>query len=108
MEVWKKAMDLVELIYKTTRQPSFSKDYVLIDQIRRASVPVASNIAEGMERDGNKELIHFLYISKGSAGELICQLDIAYRLQYLNKEQFTEMHDLAAEINKSLRGFIKY
>ena len=82
MDVWKKAMNLTRFIYQTTNQTSFSKDYYLVNQIRKSSVSIASNIAEGVERDGNKELINFLYIAKGSCGELRCQLYIARDQQY--------------------------
>jgi four helix bundle protein len=56
MEVWKKSMNLTRVIYQSTNQPSFSKDYNLVNQIRRSVISIPSNIAEGFERDGNKEL----------------------------------------------------
>jgi four helix bundle protein len=108
MEVWKKSMNLTRLIYQTTNQPSFSKDYNLVNQIRRSAISIPSNIAEGMERDGNKELINFLYIAKGSCGELRCQLFIAKDQQYLQADSFQEMYNLATEISFSLNKLIKY
>ena len=108
MEVWKKSMNLTRLIYQTTNQPSFLKDYNLVNQIRKSAVSIASNIAEGVERDGNKELIHFLYIAKGSCGELRCQLYIAKDQQYLQADSFQEMYNLATEISVSLNKLIKY
>jgi four helix bundle protein len=56
MEVWKKAMHLTRLIYQNTNKPAFVKDYNLVNQIRKSAISIASNIAEGVERDGNKEL----------------------------------------------------
>jgi four helix bundle protein len=108
MEVWKKSMILSRLIYQTTNQPSFLKDYNLVSQIRKSAVSIASNIAEGVERDGNKELINFLYIAKGSCGELRCQLYIAMDQQYLQSDSFQEMYNLATEISVSLNKLIKY
>ncbi len=66
MELWQKSMDLTIQIYHETNRAIFSKDYELTKQIRRSSISIHSNIAEGFERDGNKEFINFLYIAKGS------------------------------------------
>ncbi len=74
--VWKKSKDLAVYIYKLTNTGSFSKDFGLRDQIRRAAVSIPSNIAEGDERDTNKESVRFLYIAKGSLAELLTQLEI--------------------------------
>ena len=108
MEVWKKSMNLTQLIYQNTNQPGFVKDYNLVNQIRRSAISIASNIAEGFERDGNKELINFLFIAKGSCGELRCQLYIAKDQQYLQADSFQEMYNLATEISVSLSRLIKY
>jgi len=108
MVVWKKSMILTRLIYQTTNQPSFLKDYNLVSQIRKSAVSIASNIAEGFERDGNKEFINFLYIAKGSCGELRCQLYIAKDQHYLQADSFQEMYNLATEISVSLNKLIKY
>ena len=75
IESWKKARELTTLIYKITSIGNFARDFGLRDQIRRASVSIASNIAEGFERDGTKEFVQFLYIAKGSAGEVKTQCD---------------------------------
>lgn len=108
MEVWKKSMNLTRLIYQHTNKPSFMKDYNLVSQIRKSAISIASNIAEGAERDGNKELINFLYIAKGSCGELRCQLYIAKDQNYLQADNFQEMYNLATEISFSLNKLIKY
>jgi len=108
MEVWKKSMYLTRLIYQITNQSSFAKDYNLVNQIRRSAISISSNIAEGVERDGNKELINFLYFAKGSCGELRCQLYIAKDQQYLQADSFQEMYNLATEISVSLNKLIKY
>ena len=108
METWKRTINLIKLIYSSTNQPEFYKDYYLINQLRKSSVSIASNIAEGFERDGNKEFVNFLYIAKGSCGELRCQLHIAYDQKYLNQEQFREMYNMALQISYSLNKLIKY
>ena len=70
LDVWKEARRLTKEIYAATPDAKFSKDFGLRDQIRRAAVSVMSNIAEGFERGGNQEFIQFLYIAKGSCGEV--------------------------------------
>ncbi|MBK7938572.1 MAG: four helix bundle protein [Lewinellaceae bacterium] len=82
LRVWNDAMDLTENIYRMTQEPSFSRDFALKDQIRRAAVSIASNIAEGDERGTNRESVHFFNIAKGSAAEVITQLNIAHRIGY--------------------------
>ena len=108
MEVWKKSMNLIRLIYNETKRTTFSNDHYLVYQLRKSSVSIASNIAEGIERDGNKELINFLFIAKGSCGELRCQLYIAKDQQYLKDDIFQEIYNLASEISISLNKLIKY
>lgn len=70
LKVWQKARELANLIYSVTRQETCSRDFGLVDQIRRAAVSVISNIAEGFERGSYTEFIQFLYIAKGSCGEV--------------------------------------
>ncbi|MFK5958258.1 MAG: four helix bundle protein [Lutibacter sp.] len=106
---WQKARELNSIIYAITNtNNSFSKDYGLRDQIRRASVSISSNIAEGFERETTKEFIWFLYIAKASAGEFRSQLYLAFDLDYISKNQFEEIKLKINEISKLLSGFIKY
>lgn len=104
MRVWQKARELSFLAYKIF---SRSKDYGFRDQVQRAAVSVMNNIAEGFERKGNKELTRFLYISKGSCGEVRSMLQLASDLGYINKEDFGRLNALSIEISKMLAGFIK-
>ncbi len=88
LEVWKEARRLTQQVYQATEDTRFSKDFGLRDQIRRASVSVMSNIAEGFERGGNQEFMQFLYIAKGSCGEVRSQLYMALDQGYVSKEHF--------------------
>ena len=105
---WQKARAMNVLIYKLSGQGLFSKDFSLKDQIRRASISVMSNIAEGFERNGNKEFIQFLSVAKASNAELRSQLFIAMDLKYINKEQFDEVYKLSIESGKIINGFMEY
>jgi four helix bundle protein len=85
IKAWQKARILTEEIYGITKTEEFSKDFGLKNQIRKASVSIMSNIAEGFERDGNSEFQQFLSISKGSCGEVQSQLYVAENLSYINE-----------------------
>ena len=86
LEIWKDARALTRAVYQLTSDPRFSKDFGLRDQIRRASVSIMSNIAEGFERGGNQEFIQFLYVAKGSCGEVRSQLYAAMDQNYLDQK----------------------
>jgi four helix bundle protein len=83
LNIWKHSMDLVENIYKLVKLFPKEETYALSDQLRRAVVSIPSNIAEGSNRNTDKEFIQFLYIALGSASEVETQLLIAARLNYL-------------------------
>lgn len=87
IEAWQKARDLVRRVYHISQGSEFSRDYALKDQMRRAAISIMSNIAEGFERNGNKEFIHFLSIAKGSAGEVRSQLYVALDQRYIDKDR---------------------
>ena len=105
---WQKALELSDLIYHLTNNPAFSKDYGLKDQIRRASVSVVSNIAEGFERESNNQFIYFLVIAKASAGELRAQLYIAKNQKYISDDEFNLITEKVTEVSKTVSGFISY
>ena len=96
-------MNLTEGIYNITRKGKFSKDFGLGNQIQKASVSIASNIAEGDERNTNKESIHFLNIAKGSTAEVITQLSVAYRIEYIEESIFTKFENQAEKVRASLK-----
>lgn len=105
--VWQRSRDLAVEISKITNQGHFKKDFGLRDQIRRASVSVPSNIAEGDERDTDKDAIRFFFMAKGSLAELRTQLDIARRIGYLSEEVFQSLEEKAILIGKMLGSLIK-
>ena len=108
LEVWIAAKDASVMIYKITENESLRKDFGLKDQIRRASISVISNIAEGFERNVNKEFIQFLSIAKGSAGEVRAQLYIIKELNFINEEEFVLLYEKVTQVSKMLSGFINY
>jgi four helix bundle protein len=91
--VWQKAQELAVAIYQITRSPRFAREFALVDQIRRAAVSVSSNIAEGDERDTDKDAVRFFFIAKGSIAELRSQLDLSCKVELLpEKESPISMH----------------
>ena len=105
---WQKARQLTKEIYRLTSQKEFSRDFALKDQIRRASVSVMSNIAEGFERSGTGEFTHFLTTAKGSAGEVRSQLYVALDQAYVTPDIFSTLNLTVTEISKMLAGLMDY
>lgn len=108
IEGWKTARQLTNVIYKFSEQGMFSKDYGLKDQIRRASVSVMSNIAEGFESRTDTQFINFLGHAKGSAGEVRSQLYVALDLKYISQQQFVEAYEFADKSSRQISRFINY
>jgi four helix bundle protein len=108
LEGWKIARELTQMVYKISSVGEFARDFGLRDQIRRASVSILSNIAEGFERGGDKEFLQFLAMTKGSCGEVRSQLYIALDQSYIDAEQFKEVSDKAVEVSQIISGLIKY
>ena len=106
LPVWQKARNLVVRIYKVTQQGKFARDYSLVEQIRRSSISVPCNIAEGFERGSRKEFIQFLYIAKASAGELRSQLLIASDLGYLDEKISTDLRSEIIQTSEQLGALI--
>lgn len=108
LKCWQKSKLLAVTVYGLTNSSPFSKDFGLRDQIRRSSISVPSNIAEGFERNGTKEFIQFISIAKGSLGELRTQLLIAHELDYVSKIEFESCNSLAIETSKLCNGLLTY
>lgn len=108
IEAWRLARKLTKEVYIISNAASFSKDFGLKDQIRRASISIMSNIAEGFERRGSKEFMHFLSIAKGSVGEVKSQLYIALDLGYIDEKIFRNLLGVCNEISKKAGGLISY
>jgi four helix bundle protein len=101
---WQKARELTKNIYEVTKQGDFRKDFGLRDQIRRASVSIMSNVAEGFERGGRSEFHQFLVISKGSCAELRSQLYVSLDVGYIDLRTFQTLDALAKETSRVIGG----
>lgn len=108
IEAWQDAKILVTNIYEAAAEGRFARDFGLRDQIRRAAISTMSNIAEGFERGSNKDFVRFLYMAKGSAGEVRSQLYAAIDLSYLEEQKANELIRLAQVISRRISAFIKY
>jgi len=108
LEVWQLAKNVANEIYDLTSVGKFSHDYVLRDQIRRAVVSIFSNIAEGFERNGNKEFVQFLSIAKASCGEVRAQLIFAKDREYITEHQFNSILKNLVSLSNQIAGFAKY
>ena len=107
LKVWQKGIELVKVIYGITNDFPKAEQFGLISQIRRCSVSIPSNIAEGCGRHSDKELIHFLYITLGSASELETQIIISQELGFLEKGKSEDIQVLILEIIKMTSSLIK-
>ena len=108
LKTWQLARELCQIIHKLTLKDQFSRDFKLVGQIKSSSGLIMDNIAEGFERDGNKEFIQFLSISKGSCGETRSQLYRALDSQYISQIEFDEAYKMTIEESKMLKSFIQY
>jgi four helix bundle protein len=108
IKAWQKAKEMTVLLYKETAEGDIKKDFDLVRQMRRAAISITSNIAEGFERQTQKEFIQFLFIAKGSVGELRSQLTIAKELDLLNGEVVETLQNECLNISKMIGNLIKY
>ena len=108
IEVWKLSIQLTKQIYVLTNSiKGLWYDYSLKEQIRKSVVSIASNIAEGFERETNLEFIRFLYIAKASCGELRTQIFILYQLTYISENRHKEINLICKKISGMLMNLIK-
>lgn len=108
LDVWKKAMDLVISVYRSTEAFPKEERFGLTSQIRRAAVSVPANIAEGAARHSSKEFAHFLSNAQGSASELETELLIARRLGFLNETVYRELRAALDSIGRMMIGLTKH
>ena len=105
-KVWQRAKDLAVFIYRITKQGDVAKDFGFRDQIRRASVSIPSNIAEGDELGSNKQAVKFFYIAKGSSAELLTQSIIALEIDYIDAKSFAHIETECTAISGMLGRLI--
>ncbi len=103
---WQKSIALAKTVYQLTADYPSDERFGLVNQMRRCSVSIPSNIAEGYGRGTDNELVHFLYISLGSSNELDTQLTISFELSFIDKEKYKEIEQLNHEVNKMLSSLI--
>jgi four helix bundle protein len=104
LDVWNKSIDLVLEIYEFTKKFPKLEEHALLSQMRRAAISIPSNIAEGAGRQTKKEFIQFLYIAQGSASEIDTQLEIAFRLGYLDDAEKMKLDVQINNIGKMITG----
>ena len=97
---------MVKHIYKLSSSFPSDEKYALVQQINRAAVSVASNIAEGTSRNGCQEKIHFINVSYSSLMEIVCQTEIAYELGYLNKDAVEDISKKAKKLSVKMSNYI--
>jgi len=108
LEVWQKSRDLAGQVYRLTSAGSFARDFGLRDQVRRCSVSIMANIAEGFGRKSQNEFANFLNYSHGSAAELQSHLYVALDLGYINLELFNKLYDECERISKMVLRLQNY
>ncbi len=107
LRVWQRGKDLAVFIYRTSSGGSFARDYGLRDQIRRATVSIPSNIAEGDELSTDKQAVRFFYTAKGSSAEVLTQSIIAYEIGYITKDTFHYIQKECQSISGMLTRLIQ-
>ena len=108
LNVWKAARELMRLVYTASTNSPFPRDRPLQDQIRRASISVMANIAEGFERGGDKEFLQFLAQAKGSCGEVRSHLAVALDLALISADLHAELERKAVATSRMIASLMKY
>jgi four helix bundle protein len=104
--IYKNSRVLAKQVYDITKDSTFLHDYRFVQQIRASAGSISDNIAEGFERQGNKEFLNFLFIAKGSCGELRSQINRAYDVGYINEETYRQMYNDCKRLSSSIYRFI--
>ncbi|PIY71764.1 four helix bundle protein [Candidatus Roizmanbacteria bacterium CG_4_10_14_0_8_um_filter_33_9] len=108
LEIWKLSLIITKVIYDLVAKERFKHDFVLVNQIKRATISISSNIVEGFEKNNNNKFIRFLKISKGSVGEVRNQINIALITGYIDNVEFNSTNDKLLQLAKQIGGFIVY
>ena len=108
LRIFKEARSLANRICTLTRTEPFSRDYALCDQMRRSSISILSNIAEGYERETPAELVRFLYIAKGSCGELRAQVMLAFDQGFMQKPDYEQIRSMCRKLSVGIYHLIIY
>lgn len=107
LKIWQEARELSKDVYAISRLPEFSKDYRFVGQITSATGSIMDNIAEGFERDGNKEFLQFLSIAKGSCGEVRSQIYRAFDVGYIDQETYDSILNKSKKLSSSIYFFMQ-
>lgn len=108
LEVWQTTRELTREIYRITRDGEFARDFGLRDQLRRSAVSVLSNIAEGFERNNDREFRRFLMIAKGSFGEARAQLIVAHDVGYVTDQDYKELGSKMVQVSSQIATLARY
>ena len=108
LKVWQLARELVRAVYQITSTAAFNKDHALRDQLRRAAVSSMANIAEGFERGSKRDFVRFLYMARGSAGEIRSHLYVARDVDYITTSEFEQVESQATGLSKGIFRFIRH
>jgi len=107
LRIWQMASELCTKVYQITKEGEFKHDSRFVQQIRAASGSIMDNIAEGFERQGNKEFKNFLFIAKGSAGETRSQIIRAHNVGFIDDAKFKELYDDCIALSSAINKFIQ-
>jgi len=108
LEIWRLAREVANNVHVMVNIKPFKMDFALVDQIKRSSGSIMDNIAEGYERNGNKEFIQYLFIAKGSSGETRSQLYRAYDFKYITDKDFNDMINKLVQLSSKISSMITY
>lgn len=107
LEIWKESLTITRNIYDLLAKKEFNLEFELKNQIKRAVLSISSNIVEGFEKNNNNEFIRFLKISKGSTGEVRSQINIAFAINRINKEEFNSINESLISLSNKIGSLPK-